>query len=380
VAAVTYLGPITPLQGTFPDPGYGKGPSAPLLPPFSPAGLDWPANTGAMLGRCSFPRPGDDVVCAVSGGADSMAMLALAVAAGCRAKAVHINHGLRPESAGEAEVVRKAAGALGAAFEVAQVRVEPGGDLEARARQARYDALPEGALVGHTADDQAETLLLNLMRGAGLDGLSGMRASAGGPRRVLRPILALRRDETRAFVAALGLETVSDPSNSDPRFRRNRARHEVLPLLAEIAGRDPVPLLARTASLLAEDADFLDALARTVDPTDARGLAQTPPPLAKRALRSWLREGEGPERHPPSSEELERVWAVVTGGAVACELAGGRRLSRSSGRLRVGPGTTSKTGTSNTGTSKTGTSSTGTSKTGTSSTGTSSTGGGAEAG
>lgn len=273
-----------------------------------------------------------------------MALLALAVASGCQAKAVYIDHGLRPEGGQEADLVEQAARALGCGFEAGSVRVEPGGDLEARARLARYQALPDGALVGHTADDQAETLLLNLARGAGLDGLSGMRASAGGPRHVLRPILALRRTETRAFVTALGLGTVTDPSNFEARFRRNRVRHELLPLLAEISGRDPVPILARTAALLGEDADFLDLLARALDPTDARALSSAPPPLAKRALRSWLREGQGPERHPPSEGELQRVWDVVTGRSVACELAGGRRLRRSAGRLRIEPNPGGKRG------------------------------------
>ena len=301
------------------------------------AGSRWPAATEGLRARCSFPDAGSSVVCAVSGGPDSMAMLALAVASGCHAKALFIDHGLRDSGPEEGEVVRAGARTLGAAFESVSVSVEPGGDLEARARRARYEALPEGALVGHTADDQAETVLLNMIRGAGLDGLTGMRAEAAGPRRVMRPILELRRTETRAFVAAIGLETVTDPSNFEFRFRRNRVRHELMPLLAEVAGRDPVPVLARTAGLLSEDADFLDGLAGSIDPTDARALAQAPPPLAKRALRSWLRHGQGPEHYPPSSQELQRVWAVVTGEAVACELAGGRRLSRSSGRLRIEP-------------------------------------------
>ena len=296
---------------------------------------DWPPVTQTLLGRCSFPEPGERVTCAVSGGADSMAMLALAVASGCRAHAVYIDHGLRPEGPAEAAVVEAGAGALGASFAAVAVRVSPGPDLEGRARQARYEALPEGAMVGHTADDQAETLLLNLLRGAGLDGLSGMRAVGGGPRHVRRPILGLRRGETGALVAALGLDTVRDPSNFDIRFRRNRVRHEVLPLLADVAGRDPVPLLSRSAGLLGQDADFLELLSGALDPTDARALSGAPPPLAKRALRSWLRAGEGPERHPPSSRELERVWAVVTGRSLACELAGGRRVSRSNGRLRI---------------------------------------------
>ncbi|HUC14551.1 MAG TPA: tRNA lysidine(34) synthetase TilS [Acidimicrobiales bacterium] len=295
----------------------------------------WPAGVEGLLERCSFPGKGAPVVCAVSGGPDSVAMLALAVAAGCSAHAVHVDHGLRAGSREEAAVVEAAANTLGATFEALSVRVGPGPDLEARARQARYGVLPEGTMVGHTADDQAETLLLNLMRGAGLDGLRGMRATSGGLRKAQRPILALRRSETLAFVTALGFPTVTDPSNAEGRFRRNRARHEVLPLLADVAGRDLVPVLARTAALLAEDAELLDLLARDLDPTDARGLAAAPRPLANRALRTWLREDEGPERHPPSSEDLERAWAVVTGRAVACELSGGRRLSRSAGRLRL---------------------------------------------
>jgi tRNA(Ile)-lysidine synthase len=294
-----------------------------------------PFEAASLLRRCSFPAVGQPAVCAVSGGADSVAMLALAVAAGCRAHAVHVDHGLRPGSHGEAKVVQAAAQTLGASWQTISVIVEPGPDLEARARAARYEALPNGVMVAHTADDQAETLLLNLLRGAGLDGLSGMRASGGGRRRVSRPILDLRRAETAAFVAALGLGTVTDPSNSDLRFRRNRVRHEILPLLADVAQRDPVPLLARTAGLLAEDAAFLAVLASEIDATSTAALRAAPKPLAKRALRAWLRREQGPERHPPSASELERAWAVVTGETIACELSGGRRVSRSAGLLRL---------------------------------------------
>ncbi len=228
-----------------------------------------------------------------------MAMLALAVASGCRAKALYVDHGLRHSGPEEGEIVKAGARHLGAAFQAAAVRVEPGGDLEARARRARYGALPEGALVGHTADDQAETLLLNIIRGAGLDGLSGMRAADGGPRRVRRPILTLRRRETRAFVDALGLEIVNDPSNFELRFRRNRVRHEVLPLLADVAGRDPVPLLARTAALLGEDADFLDLLAGALDPTDARALADAPPSAGEEGVAP-MAAPRGRARAPPA--------------------------------------------------------------------------------
>jgi len=314
--------------------GSGSEPGAPG--DFHPGGhRDWPAGTQELLRRSTFPPAGSSFVCAVSGGPDSLAMLALAVAGGCRAHALHVDHGLRPGSREEASIVQAAANELGATCHTATVRVPDGPDLEARARLARYEVLPAGALVGHTADDQAETLVLNLLRGTGLDGLAGMRAEGGGHRKVLRPILGLRRSETAALVSALGLPVVTDASNYEVRFRRNRVRFEILPLLADVAGRDPVPLLARTAALLAADAELLVSLAESLDPTDARALQAAPRPLASRALREWLREGQSPERHPPSQQELQRAWLVVTGMARACELSGGRRLSRRAGRLRL---------------------------------------------
>jgi len=300
-----------------------------------PPGVPWPDETRQLLSRCTFPPPGEPVVCAVSGGADSVAMLALACAAGCEAHALHIDHGLRSASSSEAAVVRSAAHRLGATSASLAINVPDGPDLEARARLARYDALPEGVLVAHTADDQAETLLLNLLRGTGLDGLAGMAPEGGGARKVRRPVLALRRAETAAFAGALGLPVVTDPSNFDPRFRRNRVRNEVLPLLAQVFERDPVPLLARTAQLVADDACLLSSLSGALDPLDTKALRAAPEPLAKRALRSWLRATAGEEQHPPSLGELERVWSVVTGEAKACQLAGGRRVSRRAGRLSL---------------------------------------------
>src|SRR5687768_10005978 len=171
-----------------------------------------------LLARCTFPPGPTTVTCAVSGGPDSLALLVLAVEAGCDVTAVHIDHGLRPGSAAEADVVAGVAERWGAAWSSVRVELEDGPDLEARARRARRAALPAGALTGHTADDQAETVLLNLLRGAGLDGLSGIRA---GER---RPLLGLRRHETRALCNALGLVAVDDPTNADPRHRRNRVR------------------------------------------------------------------------------------------------------------------------------------------------------------
>jgi tRNA(Ile)-lysidine synthase len=265
------------------------------------------------------------VDCAVSGGADSLALLVLAVEAGCRATAIHVDHGLRPGSAEEARVVEVAARRFGTGFRSVRVVVEPGPNLEARAREARYAALPHGVLTGHTADDQAETVLLNLLRGAGLDGLAGM-APAG------HPLLGLRRWETRALCGEVGVAWVEDPSNASPVHRRNRVRAELLPLAAAIAGRDVAAILARQAGLLRAEAELLDALASALDVTDARALAAAPVALARRAVRRWLTGGQD---HPPDLATVERVLAVARGDAVAADVGGGRRVARSAGRLRL---------------------------------------------
>ena len=265
------------------------------------------------------------MICAVSGGGDSLALLVLAVAAGCRATAVHVDHGLRPGSAGEAEVVADAAARVGARFRAERVAVAPGPNVEARARAARYAVLPPGVLTGHTADDQAETVLLNLLRGAGLDGLAAM-----APER--HPILGLRRAETAEVCRVSGLSPVADPSNDDPAHRRNRVRHELLPLLDAIAERDVAAVLARQAGLLREEAALLDELAAAIDPTDAAALAAGPAPLARRALRRWLWTGC---EHPPSAAAVERVLAVARGDARAAEVDGGRRVARTGRRLRL---------------------------------------------
>ena len=277
----------------------------------------------ALLERCTFPPPGAAVTCAVSGGADSMALLALAVAAGGDVTAVHVDHGLRPGSAAEADVVAAAAARFGVRFRAERVAVAPGPNLEARAREARYRVLPRGVLTGHTADDQAETVLLNLLRGAGLDGLAGMRAEG-------HPILGLRRHETRAVCAALGLAVVDDPTNRSPDHRRNRIRHDVLPLLDAVAERDVAAVLARQAHLLRTDAAALDDLAAGLDPTNAVALAAAPVAVARRAVRRWLTRD-----HPPDAATVERVLAVARGTAVGCDVGGGRHVHRSARRLRL---------------------------------------------
>jgi hypoxanthine phosphoribosyltransferase len=299
-------------------------------------GAGVPDEVAALLARCTFPFPPVALTCAVSGGADSLALLVLAVAAGCAVEAVHVDHGLRAGSAQEADVVRDAAERFGARFRALRVEVPDGPNLEARARRARLGVLPADVATGHTMDDQAETVLVNLLRGSGLDGLAAMRPGSR------HPILGLRRRETVEVCRAVGLVPVVDLSNDDPRHLRNRVRHELLPFCADLAGRDPVPILARTAALAAGDVALLEARSADAvpDPADARALAGAPTGLARRAVRQWLRVPEGPGAagtvsYPPSAGEVSRVLGVAAGAARATEIAGGRRVRRTRGRLVV---------------------------------------------
>ena len=263
----------------------------------------------------------------MSGGADSTALLVLAVAAGCDVTAHHVDHGLRAGSAAEASVVERHAATLGAGFVAHRAILSDGPDLEARARNARYSTLPPAVVTGHTADDQAETLLLFLMRGTGPEGLAGM-----DPAR--RPLLRLRRAETAALCSALALDVVDDPSNADPRFRRNRVRHEVLPLLDDVAGRDVAPLLARAAELQRRHIDAIAVVARSVDPTDVVALRDAPEAVAAHALRTWWRDVTGLD-YAPDAAALERMQAVVHGVTPRTDVWGGWSLTRTDGRLRL---------------------------------------------
>ena len=279
-----------------------------------------------LLARCTFPAAGTVVTCAVSGGADSTALLVLAVAADLQVTAVHVDHGLRVGSSVEADVVRAHARLLGATFRSERVDILDGPNLEARARDARYSMLPHDVLTGHTADDQAETVLLNLLRGAATTGLAAMRP---GHR---HPILGLRRAETVGLCAELQLAVVDDPTNLEPRHLRNRVRHELLPLMEQLSRRDLAPVLARQAALARDDDDLLNVLAATLDATDARELAAAPVALARRAVRQWLGGS-----HPPDAATVERVLQVARGHSLATEVTGGRRVSRNRQRLSLGP-------------------------------------------
>ena len=195
------------------------------------------------LDRDRLIAPGSGVVVACSGGPDSTTLLdalsRLAPPRGLRLVAVHVDHGLREGSAAEADVVAAEASRLGVTFVALAVEVEAHGSLQDAARRARHAALRAAAgdhgataiALGHTADDQAETVLMRALSGATPRALAGMAPRSG---RLVRPLLRVWRRDTLAYCAALGLEPLDDPSNRDPRFLRSRVRHRLIPALEEV--------------------------------------------------------------------------------------------------------------------------------------------------
>ncbi|MBK7822590.1 MAG: tRNA lysidine(34) synthetase TilS [Tessaracoccus sp.] len=289
--------------------------------------------------------PDGDVVVGCSGGADSLA-LALGAAwaarrAGTRAEAVVVDHGLQPGSAEVARRVVARLDAVGVPARAQRVEVRPGADgVEAAARDARLATLAEPGLpvlLGHTLDDQAETVLLGLLRGSGTRSLAGMAPVRGLFR---RPLLGLRRADTEAACRAWGVEWWEDPMNDDPSFARVGARRALATLAVDL-GRDVAPALARTARLARADADLLDALAEEENRPVPDGalrvedLRPLPDALRWRVLRSWLRNAG----LAPSFEGVLAVDAFVTGwrGQGPTALPGGA-VARVGGELHITAG------------------------------------------
>lgn len=218
------------------------------------------------LRRHAMLAGGETVLVAVSGGADSVGLLsvlyALAPAWRLTLRVLHVDHGLRADSGRDADFVRALGARLGVAVDVERVRIGPG-SVEAAARTARYAALEAWAdrlgadriALGHTADDQAETVLMRLLDGAGVRGLAAIPPVRG---RVIRPLLEVRGRMLRDTLTTAGQEWLEDPTNRDPKFLRNRVRHELLPLLAASYRADIVASLAGVARLARESADALD--------------------------------------------------------------------------------------------------------------------------
>ncbi|MBV2365799.1 tRNA lysidine(34) synthetase TilS [Streptomonospora nanhaiensis] len=303
------------------------------------------------LGRLG---PGDLVLVACSGGADSLALAGAAAFAaprlGLRAGGVTVDHGLQPGSAERAAAVAATLRGLGLdPVDSVAVRVGAEGGPEGAARTARYTALDTAArrhgaaavLLGHTRDDQAETVLLRLARGSGARSLAGMPADTG---RYLRPLLGLPRAQVRTACADMGLTAWADPHNADFAYARARVRHAALPALEEALGPGVAEALARTADLLRDDADALEewadsaeAGARAGGPgLDAAALAALPRAVRTRLLRRAALAAGCPAGalgavHVAGLDRLVTAWR----GQSHVDLPGGRRGRRAGGRILV---------------------------------------------
>ncbi|MFO0600313.1 MAG: tRNA lysidine(34) synthetase TilS [Myxococcaceae bacterium] len=288
------------------------------------------------------------VLVAISGGADSRALLsglhAIAARLELQLEAATIDHGLRPTSAEEARKVGAWCAALGVIHHVVAVdlsAVQTG--VEEAARQARYAALArvrdERGLgwiaTAHTASDQAETVLMRLLRGASPGGLAGIHEARAD--RVARPLLFATRGEVEAYLTAKGLDWVHDEMNDDPQFLRVRVRREVVPVLSALGGDGVVQRLARVAQQAAEDEGWLASEAtralerlKAGDELDGAGLLELPSPLGRRVLAQWLGD-----RGLPIDGELiaDGLRAVREGGTAT--LPHDRVLACKNGRVRV---------------------------------------------
>jgi tRNA(Ile)-lysidine synthase len=296
---------------------------------------------GAVLERAVFPSPPH--VVALSGGADSAALAYLSADAGHLKSCLHVHHGL-PASDDLALAARGIAAAIGVEVVVLRVEVPDGPSPENQARHVRYQAIESASstsaplLTGHTRNDQAETVLMNLIRGAGGRGLTGIPYHR--PPNIYRPLLDVSRSETRELATLAHLRFLDDPLNNDRSLRRNLIRTDVIPRLE---GFNPnlVEALARVAGQVGADVDLLDSLAAavpiSVEPHRASVAAAAvlilPVPLQVRVLRRLIAALRGPDGL--TTAELDRVRMVLSGSIGATELGSGLRVSRQTALLMV---------------------------------------------
>ena len=302
-----------------------------------------------QLQRC---EAGDCILVAVSGGADSLALayatLIESVPLAIRAVAVTIDHQLQEKSADQAAKVEKQLREMGYQdVVVAKVKVSLESGLEAGARNARYEALERIAieksavkvLLGHTRDDQAESVLLGLARGSGTRSLSGMASENGI---YLRPLLSLTRAQTEAACTEFGIKYWNDPHNENLDFSRVRVRLEVLPVMEEQIGPGIAAALARSAALLRDDADALDAIAsaeisrHNLTDLECSELELLPRAIRTRILRSAIYAAGAPSGSI-SADHIGAVEALITSwhGQGLVSLPGGVKVERISGRLSL---------------------------------------------
>lgn len=323
------------------------------------------AAAGAAAAGAAESNPTAPIVIGLSGGADSLALVAAAAAERIPARAVVVDHQLQPGSAEVAERAAEQARSLGIPAEV--IRVDVGeGNVEAAAREARYAALAAAAAasaataataaspevwVAHTADDQAETLLLGALRGnpAGmahseLREAPSLTAPAPNPTapapnptatyRLVRPFLHIRRADTIGACEELGLEYWSDPMNDDIAYRRVAIRRQIIPALSDLLGGDAVAPLADASNRIAADRDLIAAITNLAPTADCGELAGDEGVIRRRRLAAWLLAHDVPVQ----GAQLDAIEALVTDwrGQGPIAVAGGA-VARRDGRLVFEP-------------------------------------------
>lgn len=294
----------------------------------------------AAVRRYDMVKPGQRVICAVSGGADSMALLWCMwlerEKLGITVEAAHFNHHLRGEESQRDEAfVRHFCDFHDIPLHVGGEQVRPGKKgLEAAARQARYQYLRTlGGTIAtaHTADDNAETVLLHLLRGTGLRGLGGITPKADG---LIRPMLDVTRSEVEAFLAEQWIDHIDDSSNGTDAFLRNRLRHQVMPLL-RMENPSVVENVSAMAQRLREDEAALAKRSGIPFPPSVSALREMEPPLRRRALEGFLRENGVPEpeaRHIAQAEQL----VLCENPSAAARFPGGITIRRVYDTLTAG--------------------------------------------
>ncbi|HEY7633536.1 MAG TPA: tRNA lysidine(34) synthetase TilS [Thermoleophilaceae bacterium] len=288
-------------------------------------------------------RAGEPLLVMLSGGADSVCLLDCALQLGARASALHVNYGLRAESDSDEEHCRRLCQRLGVSLFVERVQLPEGsGNLQAEARDRRYALAERHAppdadyATGHTASDQAETVLYRLAVSPGRRALLGMEPRRG---RLVRPLLEATREDTRAYCEARGLEWVEDVSNADPRFARARVREEILPALREL---NPAAehTIVETSRLLRDESEVLDTLV-TEELTrlgklapEINELRELQPGLARLVLRRMAEVASG-GAHALSRDQADAILRLGDrGGTATLDLGAGLRAVAEYGRLR----------------------------------------------
>ena len=301
----------------------------------SEAALDAARDSGLL-------RPGEPLLVMVSGGGDSVALLDIAQRVGASVSALHVNYRLRDDSSVDEELVRQLCEERGIALTVEHVELGGEGNLQERARDARYalaEELAEGDYAAaHTASDQAETVLYRLAVSPGSRALLGMAPRRG---RLVRPLLATTREEVRDYLRGRGLEWREDSSNADRRFARARVRHDVLDALRELSPAVE-RTIAETARQLRDEADVLDATVGDALKELGGGpaialdtLRAHPPALQRLVLRALAEQAAGdPGPRALSRREADEILALGARGTKSLDLGGGLRAIAEYGTLR----------------------------------------------